>query len=304
MNLLKDYDLSQQHKACIKQKSLVTPAGVKEEVQHIVLEVLGDEPFEYAEGQTIGVVVPGPHEFGNPFHFRLYSIASSKKEFKNGRTFAITVRRCFSIDDYSGEEVEGVASNYLCDRPLGDEIIITGPYGHAFSLPKDTGANLLMIGVGTGIAPFRGFVNAIYKKQTAAQIKAKAAGKKTTSKSSWKGKVRLFYGAKKGVELLYMNDHVNDFSLYYNEDTFKAFEALSPRPAMNAPIALDRKIEENAAEVWEMLEDPKTHVYIAGLEKMGANLDAVFAKMAGSESAWQAKKDQMRSESRWAELFY
>ncbi|MBI5091971.1 MAG: oxidoreductase [Candidatus Hydrogenedentes bacterium] len=303
MNLLKDYDLNLKHRACVKEKSLITPAGTREEVQHIVLEVLGNEPFDYTEGQTIGVIVPGPHEFGNPTHFRLYSISSGKKEFKDGRMLSISVRRCFYIDDYSGEECKGVASNYLCDLPLGAEITITGPYAGAFTLPKDPAANLLMIGVGTGIAPFRSFVKTIYKKSARAKAQAKTEGKKSSSKA-WKGKVRLFYGGKSGVELLYMNDHVNDFTSYYDEDTFKAFAALSPRPAMNHPIALDRKIEENAAEVWELLESPKTHVYLAGLDKMAPNLEKVFAKLAGSESAWQVKKETMRSEGRWAELFY
>lgn len=304
MNLLKEYDVSRRHTARIREKSLITPSGEREEVQHIVLEVVDEEPFDYTEGQTVGILVPGPHEFGNREHFRLYSIASSKREYRDGRTFSISVRRCFYIDDYSGEECKGVASNYLCDQALGAEITITGPYGGAFALPKDPASNLLMIGVGTGIAPFRAFVKAIYKKRSRAKSKTTAAGKKSTSRRAWKGKVRLFYGGKTGVELLYMNEHENDLTSYYDEETFKAFKALSPRPALNHPIALGQKIEENASEVWELLQSPKTYVYLAGLQKMAPNLDVAFAKVAGSEQAWKTQKKQMQSEGRWAELLY
>ena len=51
--------------------------------------------------------------------------------------------------------------------------------------------------------------------------------------------MRLFYGAQSGLEMLYMNDKQNDFVNYYDEDTFKAFAAVSPRPHMDDPIPLD-----------------------------------------------------------------
>ena len=59
----------------------------------------------------------------------------------------------------------------------------------------------------------------------------------------WKGKIRLFYGARSGLELLYLNDKDGDLTNYYDEDTFEAFHALSPRPHWSDPIALDKAIE-------------------------------------------------------------
>jgi ferredoxin--NADP+ reductase len=90
----------------------------------------------------------------------------------------LVVRRCNYIDEYSGEEYAGVNSNYICSRRAGDQLTITGPFGIPFDVPADKNANLLLIGLGTGIAPFRALVKHIYQDV-----------------GDWKGKVRLLYGA-------------------------------------------------------------------------------------------------------------
>lgn len=287
MSRLHEYDISSTFTATIRESTRITPEDYADEVRHLVLEVYRT-PETFEVGQSIGVLVPGPHEFGNPQHLRLYSIASvDPGEPPDTAALAVCVKRCFYIDDVSGERRPGVASNYLCDRKPGDTVVLTGPYGSAFRLPLDPTVNLLMVGMGTGIAPFRAFVKHIYE-----------------TLGGWQGKVRLFYGAKRGVELLYMNDLKNDLANYYDETTFKAFQAVSPKPYLDEPVALDRTLEENTAEVWEMLQDPSTYVYVAGLEAISAMLDNALAKMAGSEEKWRLAKKRLVAEGRWAELVY
>lgn len=283
---LTEYDISHPYTAVVAANERITPEST-DEVRHITINI-SDATFNYIEGQSIGVLVPGPHDFGNEHHLRLYSIASSRQgEDQNLSEISLCVRRCFYMDDISGEKYPGVASNFLCDARPGDQIQITGPYGRQFMAPKDDTCNLLMIGVGTGIAPFRAFMKHIYEER-----------------KSWKGKVRLFYGAKTGMDLLYMNDENRDLSLYYDEDTFKAFEALSPRPAVDAPADMEKALKENAAEVWEMIQDPKTYVYVSGLSKLEDTLDNILAGLAGSEEQWESKKAELVSQRRWATLFY
>jgi ferredoxin--NADP+ reductase len=120
----------------------------------------------------------------------------------------------------------------------------------------------------------------------------------------WQGRIWLFYGARSGLELLYMNDERDDFAQYYDRETFEAFRALSERPSWNDRIAWDRAIEERGAELWTMLGDPKTVVYVAGLEKMLDELDRVFARLAGSEAKWQRRKAELMAGHRWVELVY
>lgn len=284
---LSEYDVSNPYTATLASSERITPADWEAEVRHLVLQ-LPVPDFSYREGQSIGVLVPGPHEFGNPHHLRLYSIASPR-EGENGHegTISICVRRCFYIDDISGERYPGKASNYLCDASPGGSIQITGPYGSRFLVPEDDTCNLLMIGVGTGIAPFRAFVRHIYEKR-----------------GGWNGKVRLFYGANTGMELLYRNEIRKDLALYYDEKSFKAFDAVSPRPHFDVAPALDRVLVENSQEVWDLIQDPKTCVYIAGLVDAAKKFEKAMIVAAGSEQAWHNTRDKLIAEGRLSELLY
>ena len=284
---LREYDISHPKVAVVKESTRITPLQSDVEVRHIVLEI-GEGGLDFVEGQSIGVLTPGPHDFGNDAHLRLYSIASSRRgEDEKGTTISICVRRCFYVDDISGERYPGVASNYLCDALPGDQVEITGPYGHQFSVPTDVTSNLLMVGVGTGIAPFRAFVKHIYDDNR-----------------GWKGKVRLFYGARTGMESLYLNDLKRDIGQYYDNETFKAFEAVSPRPHLDMPIELDRLLIANAEEIWEMAKDPKTHVYLAGLEEVEKSFSKAMSAIAGSDANWKALREKLVEDKRLFELLY
>jgi ferredoxin--NADP+ reductase len=286
MARLEDYDTDERFSATVKENTRLTPDDYADEVRNLVLEV--DKPdFTFRAGQSIGLIVPGPHELGQKEHFRLYTVANTFEASGGKPRIEVCVKRCFYIDEVSGERYDGIASNYLCDRNPGDALVLTGPYGLPFELPDDKRADILMIGLGTGIAPFRAFVRHIYEEV-----------------GGWQGKVRLFYGAKSGLELLYMNDEQNDFANYYDQDTFEAFAAVSPRPHLNEEIPLEQTMEHHREELWSMLGKPDTHVFVAGLEPMLEPLDKAFGKMAGSAEKWQRRKAELTAGGRWVELIY
>jgi ferredoxin--NADP+ reductase len=288
---LGEYDISSPYEATLIATERITSGNSDAEVRHLVLS-LPEDDFNFVEGQSIGVLVPGPHEFGNPYHLRLYSIASTRSgalhgEADAGQTIDICVRRCFYIDEVSGESYPGVASNFLCDARPGDRILVTGPYTAHFHLPIDDSSNILMVGAGTGIAPFRAFVRHIFE-----------------DRRGWNGKVRLYYGARSGTELLYMNDKKNDFTNYYDNKTFQAFEAVSPRPYFDEPPAIEELLRRHRGEIWEMIQDPRTYVYVAGLHQSAEQFEKAMSAFAGSEEAWQAKKQELIEQGRYAELLY
>ncbi|MEZ4952888.1 MAG: hypothetical protein R2825_04870 [Saprospiraceae bacterium] len=247
MSHLSDFNTANKYQATVKKTERLTPADT-EEVREILLEVQPE--FECQVDQSFGVLVKSSGEFGNTVHHRLYSVADLPGKENGNPLITMLVKRCSYVDAFNGELYDGVASNYLCDRKIGDEITITGPHQLPFVVPEDKTSNLILIGMGTGIAPFRSFIKHIYKNV-----------------KNWEGKIRLFYGALSGLELLYLNDKDGDLTNYYDEETFEAFHALSPRPHMNDPIALDVAIEERAAEILNIIENQHLHVYVAGYEK-------------------------------------
>lgn len=281
---LADFNTEKKYKATVKKTERLTPRDT-EEVREIQLEV---EPgFECQVDQSFGVLVRTSGEFGKTSHHRLYSVADLPAKENGKQLITMLVKRCSYVDDFSGELYQGVASNYLCDRKPGDEVTITGPFELPFVVPEDKNSNLILIGMGTGIAPFRAFVKNIYRNV-----------------KDWKGKIRLFYGARSGLELLYLNDKDGDLTNYYDEETFEAFHALSPRPHWSDPIALDKAIEARAAEIVEMLSQANTHIYVAGYEKIRDMLDKAFSNILGSKEKWETRKAELVAGKKWAEVIY
>jgi sulfite reductase alpha subunit-like flavoprotein len=262
----------------------ITPASSREDVQHLAFRTY-DLSFDCELGQCLYVMAPG--QYGNKYHPRLYSVADVDRDSPDSTDFALCVRRCSYIDEVNGEEYPGVASNYLCDLKPGDTIEFSGPTGYPFEVPTNKDADIVMIGMGTGIAPFRGLVKRIYEKH-----------------GGWKGRVRLYYGAQTGLDLLYMNDENNDLANYYDQETFRAFQAVSLRPHFNEPANLDKIIEQNAGEMKELLQRPGTRVYLAGVEVMQAMVDKAMSSIVGSEGAWKKTKAELESSGRWSEVLY
>lgn len=280
-----EMDLDSAVPAVIKESIRITPETTAE-VRQITLEV-DDPAFRIRGGQNIALVVPGERAFGKAEHIRRYSVVQVLAADGDAIGFSILVRRCFYLDEVSGEQYPGIASNFLCDAKPGQTVQVLGPYRAPFKVPADPAANLLMIGTGTGIAPFRGFVQSIYRDGV-----------------QWQGAVRLFYGARNGMELLYMNEQNNDLANYYDQETFQAFTALAGRPLSDDREALEKSITEHVDEAWTLLQQPNTYVYLSGLQKTGEATDKVFAAKAGDSAAWQLLKQQLKDEGRWSELLY
>jgi ferredoxin--NADP+ reductase len=274
---------AKSYSAVLIESRRITPPESREEVRHLVFRT-DDLSFDPALGNLVRVMAPG--QFGNRHHLRLYSIMDLERR-GNATEFAICVRRCSYIDDYNGEKYQGIASSYLCDMRPDDVLQFAGPVGYPFMIPEDKTADILMLAMGTGIAPFRTLIRQIYEKI-----------------GGWKGRVRLFYGAKSPLEMLYMNDENSDLANYFDQPTFKAFQAVSPRPALDVPVALDQALEQNAAEVWEMVQRPGTRVFVAGTEDLLAVVEQTMIKLAGSGRNWLSVENALKSSGRWSEVLY
>ena len=93
---------------------------------------------------------------------RLYSIASSPRKYPNEVHLTITVLRY----EVNGRLRKGVASTYLTDRAeLGKDEVGVFISQSKFRLPEEKGKDVVMVGPGTGIAPFRGFMQELAESE-------------------------------------------------------------------------------------------------------------------------------------------
>ena len=259
-------------------------------VQHITFDLSGGDPhLEYVEGQSIGIIPEGEDAKGKPHKLRLYSIASTRHgDDMAGKTVSLCVRQ-LEYQNEAGEEIKGVCSTYLCDINPGDKVKITGPVGKEMLLPDDEEANVIMFATGTGIAPMRTYLRRMFEPSE-------------RDKNGWnfRGKAWLFMGAPKTPNLLYDAD----FEHYQSEfpDNFRYTKAISreQKNSKGGRMYIQDRVLEHADEIFAMIENPKTHVYMCGLRGMEPGIDeAMTAAAAAKGLDWAELRPQLKKADRW-----
>jgi len=258
-------------------------------VNHITFDLKDSDPFlNYVEGQSIGIMPAGEDANGKPHKLRLYSIASTRHgDNFNGNTVSLCVRQLQYEKD--GETINGVCSTYLCDIKPGDKVKITGPVGKEMLLPDEEDANIVMLATGTGIAPMRAYLRRMFE-----------ATEKEKNNWNFKGKAWLFMGAPKSANLLYEEDLQRYLTDY--PDNFKYTKAIS-REQQNTKggrMYIQDRVLESANELFNMIEDEKTHIYLCGLKGMEPGIDEAMTKAAEEKGLnWSELRPQLKKAGRW-----
>jgi ferredoxin--NADP+ reductase len=269
--------------------SLLTDGAIGR-VQHITFDLAGGEPqLEYVEGQSIGIIPEGNDANGKPHKLRLYSIASTRHgDNLKDNTVSLCVRQ-LEYKNEAGEQIYGVCSTYLCDIEPGTKVKITGPVGKEMLLPEDEDANIIMLATGTGIAPMRTYLRRMFESK-----------ERNANGWSFKGKAWLFMGAPKTANLLYDDDFNNYLKEY--PDNFRYTKAIS-REEQNSKggrMYIQDRVSEHADEIFAMIEDPKTHVYMCGLRGMEPGIDEAMAAAAAAKGLdWKELRPQLKKADRW-----
>ncbi len=248
------------------------------DVRHIVIDA---DEMNYLDGQSVGVIAPGVNEKGNPHAVRLYSIASLGSRVVGAEKLTLTVKRVVYQNE-AGETIRGVCSNYLCDTKPGDVLTLTGPAGRKFLLPiaEEIERPYIFMATGTGIAPFRGFLQRLFKVT-----------------KNYQSPVYLFMGARYRDELLYDEEFKA-----YQAPNFHYYTAIS-REQKNADGSrkyIQHLMVEKAAELLPLLQDERTLFYMCGLKGMEAGFDfaiKTIAQNAGLDAGQLLASCQARLET-------
>lgn len=181
---------------------------------------------------------------------RLYSIASSLKAHPD------EVHLCIGSVKYEKDGVQhkGVASTFLSDRlEIGGT---TGVFVHTakhFRVPANGDTPIIMVGPGTGIAPFRAFIE-----------ERQATGAK--------GKNWLFFGDQKSeTDFLYREQ----IQSWHNDGFLTRLDLAFSRDQVEK-VYVQTRMMENAAELWKWLEEG-SYFYVCGdASRMAKDVDAAL----------------------------
>ncbi|CDG46817.1 NADPH-dependent assimilatory sulfite reductase flavoprotein subunit [Serratia symbiotica] len=230
-----------------------------------IVDMVRQAPADLNAEQLIGLL--------RPLTPRLYSIASSQAETANEVHITVGVVRY----DINGRARAGGASSFLADRLEEDgDLRVFIEHNDNFRLPANPDAPVIMIGPGTGIAPFRAFMQ---------QRNSDGAG----------GKNWLFFG----------NPHFTEDFLYqvewqrYVKDGLLTRIDLAWSRDQQHKVYVQDKLREQGAEVWRWLQEG-AHIYVCGdANRMAKDVEntllALVAKHGGMDTE---QADEFLSELR------
>ena len=198
----------------------------------------------------------------DPLQPRLYSISSSPKA--NPGRVALTVDAVrYRINDRARH---GVCSTFLADRiQPGSAVKVYVQKAHAFALPADPKTPVIMIGPGTGVAPFRAFLQE--------RIVMQAPGR------NW-----LFFGHQR-----------SNYDFFY-EDEFNAMKAsglltrltLAWSRDSDQKIYVQDRMREVGRDLWSWLADG-AHVYVCGdAKRMAKDVELALVDIVAQHGARSA----------------
>mmetsp|Transcript_56239 Transcript_56239/g.134012 ORF Transcript_56239/g.134012 Transcript_56239/m.134012 type:complete len:393 (+) Transcript_56239:100-1278(+) len=273
---------------CISNETISQKTSlVNWETTHVIIDHEKNVP--YLEGQSVGVIAPGPDKKGeSPAKVRLYSIASSAcGDDETFNTVSLCVKRVVEVEgkgwcEYSnvepgtdpeypdaGKVYRGVCSSHICDLKPGDDVLLTGPTGAEMLLPEDPSSNIIMMATGTGIAPFRSFLRYLFNDKA--------------SKNKFTGTAWLFLGVPFTKSLLY-DEEWKEMKKEF-PDNFRYDYAISDEMKREdgGSMYVQHVMQQKMDEIWPMVKDSKTHVYMCGLKGMATGFEEAITPSCEKE---------------------
>ncbi|RFM29422.1 diflavin oxidoreductase [Deminuibacter soli] len=216
-----------------------------------------------------------------PIAPRLYSIASSPAA--HGNEIHLTVSRCGF--DINGEKKYGLCSDFLSQLKPGDTFDFYIHPNSLFRLPEES-RDVIMIGPGTGIAPFRSFI--------AERDALGASGR------NW-----LFFGEQHfSSDFLYQTEIQNYVQTGALHNVSLAFSR-----DQEDKIYVQHRLQQQAAEVWDWLQNGAA-VYVCGAKApMSEDVEAALLELIsekGAKTTAEAKAylEQLQEEGRYLKDVY
>ncbi|HMJ06695.1 MAG TPA: sulfite reductase subunit alpha [Chthoniobacterales bacterium] len=240
-----------------------------------VIDFLAEHPsVKFAPEEFVGLLAK--------LQPRLYSIASSPKAFPDSVHFTLDVVRYES----HGRKRGGVCSTFMAERANEGPMPVF-PTSSKFRMPDDPDAPIIMVGPGTGIAPFRAFLQ-----------ERQAIGAR--------GKAWLFFGSQREQCDYFYKD---EFEQMRRDGYLTRIDCAFSRDQEHK-IYVQHRMEENGAELWKWMEEEGAHFFVCGdAKRMAKDVDAALKKIVqteGGTSPDQANEyiEQLKKDKRYKRDVY
>ncbi|MFE0250186.1 molybdopterin-dependent oxidoreductase [Streptomyces sp. NPDC059010] len=185
---------------------------------------------------------------------RLYSISSSPLEDPHSVSLTVSVVR---YENLHGRARGGVCSPFLADAAPGTEVPVFVQRSPHFRPPADAATPMVMVGPGTGVAPFVGFLQ-----------ERRALGHRAPN---W-----LFFGEQHRASDFYYED---ELTALLDEGTLARLDTAFSRDQRNKVYVQDR-MREHGPELWRWLQDG-AHFYVCGdASRMAKDVDQALRDIA------------------------
>lgn len=192
------------------------------------VDLLAEFPVQVSAEEWLGVL--------KPLQPRLYSISSSPKEHPGEAQLTVSTVRY----DFRGRPRRGVCSTYLADAAAQDGIGIFVQKANHFRPPSEPDTPMIMVGPGTGIAPFRGFLQ-----------ERRASGH---TGPNW-----LFFGEQHAATDFYYRDEITGM----HRDGFLTELDLAFSRDQPEKIYVQDLMRRRGAQLWRWLQEG-AHLYVCG----------------------------------------
>lgn len=214
---------------------------------------------------------------------RLYSVASSLRAFPDQVHFIIDVVRYES----NGRQRKGVASTFLAERAENVPVPVYPTTAKHFHMPEDGNTPLIMIGPGTGVAPFRAFL------QDRQVLGAK-------------GRNWLFFGAQReACDYAYRDE----FHQMKQDGLLTRLDCAFSRDQAHK-IYVQHRMLENAAEIWKWIDGDGAQFFVCGdAKRMAKDVDAALrtiVQQQGGKSVEEANEyvEKLKNDKRYKRDVY
>jgi sulfite reductase (NADPH) flavoprotein alpha-component len=223
-----------------------------------ILDLLKEVPYQFRAEDLLAVL-----RKNTP---RMYSIASSQHAVEEEVHLLVSVVRYQAY----GRNKEGLCSATLADRlQVDDKVKVFVDKNSRFKLPNDPDVPIIMVGPGTGIAPFRAFMQ-------------------HREMSDYKGKSWLFFGDRNfTTDFLYQTE----WQQYLKEGVLTKADVAFSRDQSQKHYVQHRMLE-NGRELYDWLENG-AHFYICGdAQVMAKDVDSTLREIIQTQGGISTEKAQ------------